>query len=106
MNQARAPHGFGLAPLVREDGPQHLVQILTALEERPAKHALLDGSKLAQGAVAAGTSLPSSSSPSITCGLDADVIPTTIPTFPGGAWETAINDGWYRNVAPNVDRNA
>jgi putative spermidine/putrescine transport system substrate-binding protein len=36
----------------------------------------------------------------------ADVIPTTIPTFPGGDWEKAINDGWYRNVAPNVDRNA
>jgi putative spermidine/putrescine transport system substrate-binding protein len=36
----------------------------------------------------------------------ADVIPTTIPSFPGGDWETAINDGWYRNVAPNVDRNA
>jgi putative spermidine/putrescine transport system substrate-binding protein len=34
----------------------------------------------------------------------ADVIPTTIPTFPGGDWEKAINDGWYRNVAPNVDR--
>lgn len=36
----------------------------------------------------------------------AAVIPTTIPTFPGGDWEKAINDGWYRNVAPNVDRNA
>jgi putative spermidine/putrescine transport system substrate-binding protein len=36
----------------------------------------------------------------------ADVIPTTIPSFPGGAWEVAINDGWYRNVAPNVDRNS
>jgi putative spermidine/putrescine transport system substrate-binding protein len=36
----------------------------------------------------------------------ADVIPTTIPSFPGGEWEKAINDGWYRNVAPNVDRNA
>jgi len=36
----------------------------------------------------------------------ADVIPTTIPSFPGGEWEVAINDGWYRNVAPNVDRNA
>jgi putative spermidine/putrescine transport system substrate-binding protein len=36
----------------------------------------------------------------------ADVIPTTIPTFPGGDWEKAINDGWYRNVAPNVDRNS
>lgn len=35
-----------------------------------------------------------------------DVIPTTIPSFPGGDWEKAINDGWYRNVAPNVDRNA
>jgi putative spermidine/putrescine transport system substrate-binding protein len=36
----------------------------------------------------------------------ADVIPTTIPSFPGGDWEKAINDGWYRNVAPNVDRSA
>jgi putative spermidine/putrescine transport system substrate-binding protein len=36
----------------------------------------------------------------------ADVIPTTIPTFPGGDWEKAINDGWYRNVAPHVDRSA
>lgn len=35
-----------------------------------------------------------------------DVIPTTIPSFPGGDWEKAINDGWYRNVAPNVDRAA
>ena len=34
-----------------------------------------------------------------------DVIPTTIPNFPGGEWEVAINDGWYRNVAPNVDRS-
>ncbi len=33
-----------------------------------------------------------------------DVIPTTIPVFPGGEWEKAINDGWYRNVAPNVVR--
>ena len=36
----------------------------------------------------------------------ADIVPQTIPTFPGGAWEAAINDGWYRNVAPNVDRNS
>jgi putative spermidine/putrescine transport system substrate-binding protein len=36
----------------------------------------------------------------------ADVIPTTIPSFPGGDWEVAINDGWYRNVAPNVDRES
>ena len=34
-----------------------------------------------------------------------DVIPETIPNFPGGDWEVAINDGWYRNVAPNVDRS-
>jgi len=33
----------------------------------------------------------------------ADIIPTTIPTFPGGLWETTLNDGWYRAVAPNVD---
>ncbi len=32
-----------------------------------------------------------------------DVIPTTIPVFPGGDWEKAINEGWYREVAPNVD---
>ncbi|HEV7345573.1 MAG TPA: extracellular solute-binding protein [Devosia sp.] len=36
----------------------------------------------------------------------ADIVPQTIPTFPGGAWDAAINDGWYRNVAPNVDRNS
>jgi len=34
----------------------------------------------------------------------ADVIPQSIPVFPGGEWEVAINDGWYRNVAPNIDR--
>jgi putative spermidine/putrescine transport system substrate-binding protein len=34
----------------------------------------------------------------------ADIIPKTIPTFPGGKWEIAINDGWYRNVAPNISR--
>jgi putative spermidine/putrescine transport system substrate-binding protein len=33
----------------------------------------------------------------------ADIIPNTIPTFPGGDWEKAVNDGWYRAVAPNVD---
>ncbi|MDF2799222.1 MAG: transporter substrate-binding protein [Devosia sp.] len=33
----------------------------------------------------------------------ADIIPTTIPNFPSGDWEKAINDGWYRAVAPNVD---
>jgi putative spermidine/putrescine transport system substrate-binding protein len=35
-----------------------------------------------------------------------DVIPTTIPTWPGGDWDKNMKDGWYRNVAPNVDRNA
>ncbi|WP_332691285.1 extracellular solute-binding protein [Devosia sp.] len=35
-----------------------------------------------------------------------DVIPASIPVFPGGDWEKAINDGWYRAVAPNVDPNA
>jgi putative spermidine/putrescine transport system substrate-binding protein len=35
-----------------------------------------------------------------------DIVPTSIPVFPGGEWEKAVNDGWYRNVAPNVDRNA
>ncbi len=34
----------------------------------------------------------------------ADVIPTTIPTFPSGDWEPAINDGWYRTVAPSISR--
>lgn len=32
-----------------------------------------------------------------------DIIPNSIPVFPGGDWEKAINDGWYRAVAPNVD---
>lgn len=32
-----------------------------------------------------------------------DVIPASIPTFPGGDWEKAINENWYRTVAPNVD---
>lgn len=35
-----------------------------------------------------------------------DVVPSSIPTFPGGDWGAAISDGWYRNVAPTVDRNA
>jgi putative spermidine/putrescine transport system substrate-binding protein len=33
----------------------------------------------------------------------AAIIPTTVPRFPPGDWETAVNDGWYRAVAPNVD---
>lgn len=36
----------------------------------------------------------------------ADIVPQTIPTFPNGPWEPPLNDGWYRNVAPNVDRNS
>ncbi len=31
-----------------------------------------------------------------------DVIPTSIPTFPSGAWQKAKNDGWYKNVATNL----
>lgn len=34
-----------------------------------------------------------------------DLVPTSMPFFPSGAWEKAINEGWYRNVAPNVDRS-
>lgn len=34
----------------------------------------------------------------------ADLIPASIPVFPGGDWEKAVNEGWYRNVAPNADR--
>lgn len=34
-----------------------------------------------------------------------DVVPASIPTFPGGDWESAINDGWYRTVAPNLSRS-
>ena len=33
-----------------------------------------------------------------------DVIPASIPTWPGGDWDKNMKDGWYRNVAPNVDR--
>jgi putative spermidine/putrescine transport system substrate-binding protein len=33
----------------------------------------------------------------------ADIVPTSIPTFPGGDWGSAINDGWYRNVAPTLE---
>ena len=34
-----------------------------------------------------------------------DVIPVSIPVFPGGDWEKAVNAGWYRAVAPNMDPN-
>lgn len=36
----------------------------------------------------------------------ADIIPESIPNFPSGEWEKAVNDGWYRAVAPNVDPNS
>ena len=35
----------------------------------------------------------------------APVIAKTMPNFPGGDWTASVTDGWYRNVAPNVDRN-
>ena len=34
-----------------------------------------------------------------------DVIPVSIPTFPSGDWQTAKNDGWYKNVATNIKRD-
>jgi putative spermidine/putrescine transport system substrate-binding protein len=34
----------------------------------------------------------------------ASVVPTSIPTFPGGDWGAAVSDGWYRTVAPNLPR--
>jgi putative spermidine/putrescine transport system substrate-binding protein len=36
----------------------------------------------------------------------ADVIPASIPVFPGGDWDKAINENWYRAVAPGVDPNS
>jgi putative spermidine/putrescine transport system substrate-binding protein len=33
-----------------------------------------------------------------------DVIPVSIPTYPSGDWQTAKNDGWYKNVATNLVR--
>ena len=35
----------------------------------------------------------------------AALIPTSIPVWPGGDWDKNMKDGWYRNVAPNVDRS-
>ncbi len=35
-----------------------------------------------------------------------DVVTDEVPVFPGGEWEAAMNDGWYSNVAPNVDRDS
>lgn len=33
----------------------------------------------------------------------SDLPPTT---WPGGNWNSAMNDGWYTNVAPQIDRDA
>lgn len=33
------------------------------------------------------------------------VASTVMPSFPGGQWGTALNDGWYTNVAPQVTRS-
>ena len=35
----------------------------------------------------------------------ADVVPASIPVFPSGNWQKAVNDGWYRTVAPNIARS-
>src|SRR5687768_7451426 len=53
MNDASAPRGLGLAPLLREDRPQHLIEKLAVLQERTAQHAFLHGAEFAQRAVAA-----------------------------------------------------
>jgi len=33
------------------------------------------------------------------------VIPTSMPSFPGGDWGAALNDGWYANVATHIARS-
>jgi putative spermidine/putrescine transport system substrate-binding protein len=33
-----------------------------------------------------------------------DIIATSVPSFPGGAWTAALNDGWYANVATALAR--
>ncbi|HEX4296433.1 MAG TPA: extracellular solute-binding protein [Devosia sp.] len=35
-----------------------------------------------------------------------DLVPKSIPVFPGGDWQKALQDSWYRNVAPNINRSA
>lgn len=35
----------------------------------------------------------------------ADVITNQVPVWPGGDWNSAMDDGWYQSVAPNVNRN-
>ncbi len=33
-----------------------------------------------------------------------DVVSTKMPSFPGGQWSAALNDGWYSNVATHTVR--
>ena len=33
------------------------------------------------------------------------VIPTSMPSFPGGDWGAALNEGWYANVATHLARS-
>ncbi|MEZ4667299.1 MAG: extracellular solute-binding protein [Anaerolineae bacterium] len=35
-----------------------------------------------------------------------DVITDTVPTWPGGAYGAAMVEGWYKNVATNIDPNS
>lgn len=35
-----------------------------------------------------------------------DVITDTVPTWPGGDYGAAMVEGWYNNVATNIDRNS
>jgi putative spermidine/putrescine transport system substrate-binding protein len=35
-----------------------------------------------------------------------NVITDTVPTWPGGAYSAAMVEGWYNNVATNIDRNS
>lgn len=35
----------------------------------------------------------------------ASVASKVMPTFPGGPWSTALNDGWYSNVATQISRS-
>jgi putative spermidine/putrescine transport system substrate-binding protein len=34
------------------------------------------------------------------------IVPKSIPVFPQGDWTKAVNDGWYRNVATNLQEGA
>jgi len=36
----------------------------------------------------------------------AAVVPKSIPSWPDGKWTTAVNDGWYRTVAPNIKQGS